>query len=286
MTAWREHLGPPWYGVDDATLRTLEIHEARVDALGPSRELVDLGDALALFDGDDPDPFFNRLGAIRWPTERTAFDARIEAVLRLFEARQRQPYLWLPAGFVSPPDLPERLRSRGFVEVGGGARLMLHVRDPRAGAIRPLPPGASLERLSADGPGAAATEARAAAAIVAKAFGVGADRSRSLSLEIAADLQDPTADVRLIRVDGVPAAVGRRHGVDGMSYLSAIGVRADYQGLGLGEAVTRALVEEALAAGHELIYLGVYAENERATRMYRRVGFANLGGIAAEYLLP
>ncbi|MEO8229918.1 MAG: GNAT family N-acetyltransferase [Chloroflexota bacterium] len=286
MIAWREHLGPPWYGVDDATLRALEIHEARVDALGPSRELVDLDDALALFDGDDPDPFFNRLGAIRWPTEPAAFDARIEAVLHLFESRQRQPYLWLPAGFVSPPDLPERLRSRGFVEVGGGARLMLHVRDPRAGAIRPLPPGASLERLTADGPGAVATEARAAAAIVAEAFGVSADRCRSLALEIAADLRDPTTDVRLIRVDGVPAAVGRRHGVDGMSYLSAIGVRADYQGLGLGEAVTRALVEEALAAGHELVYLGVYAENERATRMYQRVGFANLGGIAAEYLLP
>jgi GNAT superfamily N-acetyltransferase len=286
MTSWREHLGPPWYGVDNATLRELEIHETRVDALGPGRELVDLGDAVALFDGEDPDPFFNRLGAIRWPTEPAAFDARIDAFLRLFEARQRQPYLWLPVGFVSPPDLPERLRSRGFIEVGGGARVMLHVRDPRAGTIRPLPPGASVERLAADGPGTAAAKARAAAAIVAEAFGVGADRTRSLAVEIAADLEDPAADVRLIRVDGVPAAVGRSHGLDRMSYLSAIGVRADYQGLGLGEAVTRALVEQALDAGHELIYLGVYAENERATRMYQRVGFANLGEIAAEYLLP
>lgn len=286
MTAWREHLGPPWYGVDDATLRALEIHEARVDALGPSRELVDLGDALALFDGDDPDPFFNRLGAIRWPTDPATFDARIDAVLQLFEARQRQPYLWLPAGFVSPPDLPERLRSRGFIEVGGGARVMLHVRDPRAGMIRPLPPGATIERLMADGSGSAAAEARAAAAIVAEAFGVTADRARSLAVEIAADLEDPAVDVRLIRVDGVPAAVGRSHAADRMSYLSAIGVRADYQGMGLGEAVTRALVEEALAAGHELIYLGVYAENERATRMYQRVGFASLGGTAPEYLLP
>jgi diamine N-acetyltransferase len=286
MTTWREHLGPPWYGVDDATYRELEVHETRVDALGPGRELVDLGDALALFDRVDPDPFFNRLGAIRWPTEPAAFDARIDAFLRLFEARRRQPYLWLPAGFVSPPDLPERLRSRGFIEVGGGARVMLHVRDPRAGTVRPLPPGASLERLSVDGPASAAAEAGAAASIVAEAFGVSADRTRSLALEIAADLEDPAADVRLIRVEGVPAAVGRRHGADRMSYLSAIGVRADYQGLGLGEAVTRALVEGALAAGHELIYLGVYAENARANRMYQRVGFENLGGTAAEFLLP
>lgn len=286
MSSWREHLGPPWYGVDDTTLRALEIHETRVDGLGPGRDLIDLGDALALFDGDDPDPFFNRVGAIRWPTEPAALGARIDAVNRLFEVRQRQPYLWLPPGFVSPPDLPDRLRARGFVEVGGGARLLLHVRDPRAGPIRSLPPGASLERLVADRPGAGAAEARAAAAVVAEAFGVSADRTRSLEVEIAADLADPAADVRLIRVDGVPAAVGRRHGVGRMSYISAIGVRAAYQGLGLGEAVTRALVEEALRAGHELIYLGVYADNERATRMYERVGFATLGETAAEYLLP
>ncbi|MDP9483714.1 MAG: GNAT family N-acetyltransferase [Chloroflexota bacterium] len=286
MATWREDVGPPWYGVDDAIMRTLEVFETRVDALGPARELIDLGDAMALFDRDDPDPFFNRVGAIRWPTEPAALDSRIRAVLRLFEARQRQPYLWLPSGFISPPDLPDRLRARGFIEVGGGARVMLHVRDPRTGRLRELPPGASIQRLGADGPGTAPAEAWAAAGVVAEAFGVSADRSRSLALEIAADVEDPAADVRMVRVDGVPAAGGRRHGFDRMSYLSAIGVRAAYQGLGLGEAVTRALVEGALGAGHELIYLGVYAENDRATRMYRRVGFEVLGGTAAEYLLP
>jgi ribosomal protein S18 acetylase RimI-like enzyme len=284
VSTWREQLGPPWYGVDDWTLRALEIHETRVDALGPGRELLDLGDALVLFDRDDPDPFFNRVGAIRWPAEPGALDARIDEIVRLFEARQRQPYLWLPAGFVSPVDLSDRLRARGFLEVGGGARVMLHVRDPRAG--RPLPPGARLERLGSDGPDAAAAEARVAAGVVAEAFGIGADRTRSLVSEIAADLADSSAEVRLIRVDGVPAAVGRRHGVDGMSYLSAIGVRSAFQGRGLGEAVTRALVEGALGAAHELIYLGVYADNERATRMYQRVGFAHLGDTAPEFLLP
>ena len=71
-----------------------------------------------------------------------------------------------------------------------------------------------------------------------------------------------------------------------MSYLSAIGVGVAYQGLGLGEAITRALVEEALGIGHDLIYLGVYADNDRAIRMYQRVGFATLGGPAAEFLRP
>jgi ribosomal protein S18 acetylase RimI-like enzyme len=286
MSTWREGLGPPWYGVDDATLRALEIHETRVNARGPGRDVIDLGDALALFDRDDPDPFFNRVGAIRWPTDRTALDGRIDAVLRLFETRQRQAYLWLPPGLVSPPDLADRLRARGFVEVGGRALVMLHVRDPRAVPIRPLPPGASLERLTADRPGRVADDVRAAALVVAEAFGMTADRIHSLEVEIAADLGDPAADVRLIRIQGVPAAVGRRHGVERMSYLSAVGVRDAHQGLGLGEAITRALVEEALRIGHDLIYLGVYADNDRATRMYQRVGFATLGEPAAEYLLP
>lgn len=286
MSSWRETLGPPWYGVDDATLRALEVFETRVNALGPGRDVIDLGDAFALFDDDDPDPFFNRVGAIRWPSDQGALDARIDEVLRLFEARRRQPYLWLPTGFVSPPDLPDRLRARGFIEVGGGARVMLHVHDPVAVPSRALPPGATLERLVAERPGPAAVDARGAAGIVAEAFGMTADRVHSLEVELIADLGDPAADVRLIRVEGVPAAVGRAHSLDRMSYLSAIGVRAAYQGLGLGEAITRALVDEALTAGHDLIYLGVYAENDRARRLYERVGFATLGGKAPEYLLP
>ena len=152
--------------------------------------------------------------------------------------------------------------------------------------MRSLPPGTTLERLMADRPSAGVADARTAAAVVAEAFGISSDRVRSLEAEIAADLEDPAADVRLIRVDGVPAAVGRRHGVERMSYLSAIGVLTAYQGLGLGEAITRALVEEALSLGHDLVYLGVYAENDRAARMYERVGFANLGGTAPEFLLP
>jgi ribosomal protein S18 acetylase RimI-like enzyme len=264
----------------------MEVHETRVNARGPGRDMIDLGDAVALFDRDDPDPFFNRVGAIRWPSERSALDVRIDAALSLFEARGRQPYLWLPPGLVSTSEIAEQLRSRGFVEVGGGALVMLQVRDPRAIPARPLPPGAILERLVAGPSDVDATEARIAAEIVAEAFGISADRVHSLAVEIADDMADPGADVRLVRVDGIPAAVGRRHGADRMSYLSAIGVRTGYQGRGLGEAITRALVDEALGLGHDLIFLGVYVENQRARQMYQRVGFETLGGPAPEYILP
>ena len=37
----------------------------------PGRELRDLGDAILLDDPNDPEPFWNRIEAIRWPAEPT-----------------------------------------------------------------------------------------------------------------------------------------------------------------------------------------------------------------------
>jgi GNAT superfamily N-acetyltransferase len=285
MAGWRERSGAPWYGVDEALLRRLEIHETRVHALGPGRELVDLGDALALFDPRDPDPFFNRVAAVRWPDDPEAFRARVDDVVRLFAARQRQPHVWVAAGFRRPPDIAERLEARGFVDLGGGLTMLL-VRDPGDRPSRPLPPGCAIERI---GPGDArrgARDAVDAATVVAEAFGVSADRLPALRAEIQTGLDDPLIDVRLVRSDGEPVAVGRRHGLDGISYLSAIGVRRGWQGRGLGEAVTRALVDGARDAGHEFVYLGVYPHNERARELYARLGFAILGGPAPDLILP
>ena len=127
MDTWRERLGPPWYGVDAGLLHRLEIHETRVDALGPGRELVDLGDAVGVFDPVDPDPFFNRLAAIRWPADPDAFAARLDAATRLFVARDRQPYVWLAPGFLQPEDIADRLRVAGLHRPRGRAG-----DDPRA----------------------------------------------------------------------------------------------------------------------------------------------------------
>lgn len=286
MASWQPRSGPPWYGVDDALLRRLEIHETQVHALDPGRELVDLGDAVGLFDSTDPDPFFNRIGAIRWSHEPAAFESSLAAALQLFEDRKRQPYLWLSPGYLSPPDLADRLKGHGFVEVGDGALMMILVDDPRPRPHRPLAPGATLERLTDQEADGGRSGARAAAVVVAEAFGVSADRVGPLTDRIALSIGDPAQDIRLVRVDGEPAAVGRRNDRDGMSYLSAIGTRRPFQRRGLAEAVTRELVEEALALGIEHVYLGAYADNGPALTVYGRVGFAAIGDPAMELLRP
>jgi GNAT superfamily N-acetyltransferase len=284
MDPWRERFGPPWYGVDAGLLHRLEIHETRVDALGPGRELVDLGDALGVFDPVDPDPFFNRLAAIRWPDDPDAFAARLDAAIRQFVARSRQPYVWLAPGFLQPQDIADRLRARRFTDLEGGL-VMILVRDPRVIPPRPLPVGTVIERIGRDAPDRGASAARAAARLIGEAFGVSGDRVDGLTEETLAGLDDPRIDVRLARIDGEPVAVGRRHGHGGISYLSAIGVARGRQGLGLGEAVTRALIDGALEAGDDPVYLGVYASNERALALYRRLGFAILGGPSPDLIL-
>jgi len=284
MTDPRVHSGAPWYGVDGSLLRTIEIHETRVHAMGPGRVMLDLGDAVGLFDPDDPDPFFNRVAAIRWPEGSGAFDARLDETLRLFRDHDRQPYVWLSPGFRRPADIADRLRARGFVDLNGGL-LMLLVRSPGPRSSR-LPDGATMQRLGPGSPDRAARDAGAAATVIAEAFGVTADRLPALRAEITAGSEDPRIDVRLVRIDDEPVAVGRRHSFDGLSYLSAIGVRPRWQGRGLGEAVTRALLDGASDAGDGLVYLGVYPGNERARTLYARLGFAVLGGQAPDLILP
>jgi RimJ/RimL family protein N-acetyltransferase len=53
-----------------------------------------------------------------------------------------------------------------------------------------------------------------------------------------------------------------------------MGLLQEYRGRGIGERLIRASIDAARAAGFERIELNVYARNERAAALYRKVGFA------------
>ncbi|HEY0118341.1 MAG TPA: GNAT family N-acetyltransferase [Cellulomonas sp.] len=77
---------------------------------------------------------------------------------------------------------------------------------------------------------------------------------------------------RLIGVIGA----GRRGGAadDGFSWhLHGLGVRPQERRGGLGTALMVAATAEGLAAGADWVSLGVWAANEPALRIYRRLGF-------------
>ena len=109
----------PFCGLEADTLRFMEAHQARSVTI-PGRIWRDLGDAVLLFSGVEKEPFFNRLVAVRWPSDAAMFDDRLREACELFTALERRPYVWAVPGLSRPDDLIARLAANGFVDQGGG----------------------------------------------------------------------------------------------------------------------------------------------------------------------
>ena len=133
--------------LDSATMRRLTLHEARVHA-SPGREVRDLGDGILLVDPVDPEPFWNRLAAVRWPADVVGFDRRLTEILVLFASLGRQPHIWPSPLHDTPGDLVQRLTANGFRDTGGGSVMVLVDLDGvRRAATDAPPPGIELERF-------------------------------------------------------------------------------------------------------------------------------------------
>jgi GNAT superfamily N-acetyltransferase len=196
----------------------------------------------------------------------------------------RKPYVWAIPDLSTPTDLIARLAASGFVNQGGGYDMIL-VREPEGAREVPLPTGAVLERWNCpseqDRPGVA----RALARVIGESFHIPESRHANLIAEVELTLQQPSFHAYLLRIDGEPVATGERYSFDGASYLSSIGTRPAWRGRGFGSLITRALARDSVVGGFDLVYLGVYADNARAIRLYERLGFATLGSCSAEMLL-
>ena len=276
--------GPrPWFGLSPETLRFLEVHPARAIAI-PGRAWRDLGDSVMLFSATENEPFFNRFSAVRWPDDPRQFDARLGQALELFGALDRKPYFWLIPGLSTPSDIVARLAANGFVDQGGGYDMVLLRGSDRRNEVT-LPPGAVLERWNNPSESHRQGLAQALALVIAESFSIPDSRRANLTREIALTLQQPYFHAYVLRVDGEPVATGERYTFDGASYISSIGTRPAWRGRGFGEIVTGALARDSVAAGLDLVYLGVYADNARAIRLYERLGFGVLGPRSSDMLL-
>lgn len=266
-------------------MHRLLLHEARVHAM-PGREVRDLGDALILHDPRDPEPFWNRIEAIRWPADPAAFDQRLAETLILFATLTRQPHVWPAPIHDSPDDLVARLLANGFRDVGAGC-LMALVDDTRSRGVsdQDYGPSVRLERLTGLTAGALGAAVETVVGVLVDAFEVDDLRRPGVTAETRASLRNPAFTHYLVSIDGIAAAVARRATFDGASYLSSIGTAPWARGRGLGELVTLAATADAVSAGSEWIYLGVFAENDTATRLYRRAGFELVGEPAPDLLL-
>jgi GNAT superfamily N-acetyltransferase len=183
----------------------------------------------------------------------------------------------------APNDLVERLAANGFIDQGGGYDMVL-VRDPRETSSRRLPPGAVLEHWNGSTAEEIAVRAEALALVIGAAFEIPVLRQPNLIREIGLTLGRPDFHAYMLTLQGKPVATGQRYTFDGASYLSSIGTLPEWQGRGFGEHITRVLADDSIAAGVDLVYMGVYADNEGAIRLYERLGFSMLGGRSADML--
>jgi ribosomal protein S18 acetylase RimI-like enzyme len=269
--------------LDATTMRRLALHEAKVHAV-PGRDLRDLDDAILLHDPVDPEPFWNRVASPRWPVEPDAFDRRLTELLVLFASLGRQPHVWPSPEHDAPTDLVARLTANGFRDMGLSTMMAV---DGHAALTprQPARPGVTIERSTGLGPAAAAAWAPAIVEVLRDAFDVGIDREAGVLAETLASLGHRSFTHYLVRLDGRPAAAARRATFDGISYLSSIGTAGWARGQGLGRLVTEAALHDAVLAGSELTHLGVYADNQVATDLYRSLGFERIGKPVPDLLL-
>jgi RimJ/RimL family protein N-acetyltransferase len=59
--------------------------------------------------------------------------------------------------------------------------------------------------------------------------------------------------------------------------ILGMGVKVEHRGAGIGEALLRATIDGARATGFTRIELTVREDNERAMRLYKKLGFAHEG---------
>jgi ribosomal protein S18 acetylase RimI-like enzyme len=82
----------------------------------------------------------------------------------------------------------------------------------------------------------------------------------------------------IVRLHGEAVAVARLSQGDGVAGLYGIGVAEAHRGRGLGTLVTTVATRAGLALGNRLVWLSVEEGNERAARVYARLGFVRAFG--------
>lgn len=114
------------------------------------------------------------------------------------------------------------------------------------------------------------------AAYLAEAFGVTQQR---------AELVDPDSTTFIAEVEGCATGYAQLHAgatpalVSGTRpvQLARLYVLREWLGRGVGALLMRRCIDEAHAAGHLTMWLGVWERNERAQAFYRKWGFKVVG---------
>ena len=84
---------------------------------------------------------------------------------------------------------------------------------------------------------------------------------------------------RVALVDGAPAGICKLAIRGDLGWIGGIGVAAPHRGSGVGEALMRAVLDEARARALREVWLEVLVQNEPAIRLYEKLGFVRVRGL-------
>lgn len=90
-------------------------------------------------------------------------------------------------------------------------------------------------------------------------------------------VENKCARYLVLKEDGVPVAYAGVWFVLDEGHITNIAVRPDRQGNGYGEKITRALMQLSSDTGMAFLELEVRTSNTAAQRLYRKLGFQDVG---------
>ena len=254
---------------------TLVALEARAHRW-PRRTIREVLGGVLVHDPEDHEPIFNRLVDPVLPDADTAVDEWLPGVREVFERIGRRPHLWLTVPFDDPRIV--RLERSGFGQVGASRYMYLDDRSAVDLAVSGSPPaGTVIERLDMTTPDRPRA-ARDVAAVIADAFELDPAFHVLIEHDVIEMLEVAAFSFVVVRVDGEAVAVARRTTDGRASLLAAIGTRRGYRTRGFGRLVTSTATRDALAAGSDIVFLGVEDGNDAARHLYERLGYTFAGG--------
>jgi RimJ/RimL family protein N-acetyltransferase len=97
---------------------------------------------------------------------------------------------------------------------------------------------------------------------------------------VLAEIETDRSIRMVAEVDGhvvASAEVSKQKGCSRHVGSVGIGISQAYRDLGIGTAMLETLIAEAKATGLRVLWLGVFATNQRALHVYEKVGFTRTG---------